>query len=369
MLTKGDEYPIHQTAEPVAYSGTDPNFYDRYFFNGYGPDGSGFLALAFGVYPHLDIADAHFAHIRGGVQHNLHCSRTIAMERLELEVGPIRIEVLEPLRRLRVTVGETDGIAAQLKAEGRAFPIEEPRFTYRIGPRSFMDYTRLTQNVRWSGWIEVDGVRHDVADGAVGSRDRSWGVRPVGETDFATAVPDHVFQFFWLWTPLNFADRSVFFHVNADRDGQPWNTRAVLCPDGAAQGGAVEVADARADIDFQPGSRYPRAATLEINPPGASPMQIAFEPVERFQMRGVGYNSHPKWAHGRYVGQLATEREDIVLADVDPASPLEQHVQTITRATLEQDGAEPEQGVGIFESLIVGPYEPYGFVDFCGPGQ
>jgi pyruvate dehydrogenase E1 component alpha subunit len=45
MLTKGDEYPIHQTAEPIAYSGTDRNFYDRYFFNGYKDDGSDFFAV------------------------------------------------------------------------------------------------------------------------------------------------------------------------------------------------------------------------------------------------------------------------------------------------------------------------------------
>ena len=36
-LSKGDDYPIHQTPEPVAYAGTDRNFYDRYFFNGYSP--------------------------------------------------------------------------------------------------------------------------------------------------------------------------------------------------------------------------------------------------------------------------------------------------------------------------------------------
>ncbi len=59
VLSRGDEYPIHQTPEPVAYSGTDRNFYDRYFFNGYAPDGGEFFALAFGVYPHLDVADAH----------------------------------------------------------------------------------------------------------------------------------------------------------------------------------------------------------------------------------------------------------------------------------------------------------------------
>jgi hypothetical protein len=63
--------------------------------------------------------------------------------------------------------------------EGRAFPIEEPRFTRRIGPRTLLDYTRLTQNGRYAGWIEVDGERHDV-NGFVGTRDRSWGVRPSG---------------------------------------------------------------------------------------------------------------------------------------------------------------------------------------------
>ena len=35
-------------ADPVAYAGTDRNFYDRYFFNGYAPDGSVFFAAAMG---------------------------------------------------------------------------------------------------------------------------------------------------------------------------------------------------------------------------------------------------------------------------------------------------------------------------------
>ena len=78
MLTKGDDYPLHQTPEPVAYAGTDRNFYDRYFFNGYAPDGSGFFAVALGIYPHLNIADAHFSTIRDGVQYNLHASKEMA---------------------------------------------------------------------------------------------------------------------------------------------------------------------------------------------------------------------------------------------------------------------------------------------------
>ena len=119
MLSRADDYPIHQTPEPIAVSGTDRNFYDRYFFNGYAPDGSGFFAAAFGIYPHLNVADAHFSVIRDGVQHNLHASKELGMERLDLQVGPIRIEIIEPLKVLRVTV-DGEGLKADLTFTGRA---------------------------------------------------------------------------------------------------------------------------------------------------------------------------------------------------------------------------------------------------------
>ena len=36
MLTKFDDYPIHQTSEPIAVvATTDRHAYDRYWFNGY----------------------------------------------------------------------------------------------------------------------------------------------------------------------------------------------------------------------------------------------------------------------------------------------------------------------------------------------
>ncbi|MEO8322291.1 MAG: hypothetical protein ABI561_28625, partial [Bradyrhizobium sp.] len=56
--------------ELVAYAGTDRNFYDRYFFNGYStePENTPFFAAAFGVYPHLNIADTAFVVVRNGVE-------------------------------------------------------------------------------------------------------------------------------------------------------------------------------------------------------------------------------------------------------------------------------------------------------------
>ena len=352
-LSKGDEFPIHQTPEPVAYAGTDRNFYDRYFFNGYAPDGSSFFACAFGVYPHLDVADAHFSFIRGGKQYCLHASAEMGMERMAMRVGPIAIEVVEPLHALKVTIDETDGIAAEFTFTGRAFPIEEPRFTHRIGPRAFMDYTRMTQNGHHEGCISLDGERQEMVEGTAGTRDRSWGIRPVGARDAQPMPGAPIASFFWQWTPISFPTGSLFFHVNNDASGKAWNTRAAWAPDGA---------DA-ADIAEGPGSmrtrlmadpRWPSGGTLSLAVHGA-PEQVTFEPLGRFQMRGLGY-THPDWNHGLHHGELCVEREEIDLDEIDPLAPENLHVQSLVRAT----GSDGREGIGVFEQLIIGPFAPLG---------
>jgi hypothetical protein len=354
MLTKGDDYPIHQTPEPIAYAGSDRNFYDRYFFNAYAPDGSVFVAVAFGVYPALNVADAHVAVVEGGVERCLHASRVLGMERMDISVGPVRIEIVEPLQVLRVVVERAEGIAAELTFEGRAFPIEEPRFMRRIGPRLFMDYTRLTQNVRVSGWVEADGRRHE-AKGWVGTRDRSWGIRPVGAPDPQPSPGAGAPQFFWQWTPVNFDDRSVFYHVNADAEGKPWNTRAVILPDGAGPDGGWHTESARMEIDLRPGTRHASRGTLTI-PLEQGAATVTFEPLGTFLMRGVGYGG--EWRHGALKGELAVAREDIDLKAADMSALPNLHIQEICRTTLSAPGEPERVGVGIFEQLVLGPYRP-----------
>jgi hypothetical protein len=355
MLTKGDDYPIHQTPEPIAFSGTDRNFYDRYFFNGYQPDGSGFFAIAFGIYPHLNVADAHFSCVVGGTQHCLHASRLLAMERMDLSVGPISIEIIEPLQILRVTVTAHEGISAQLTFTGRAFPVEEPRFTRRNGPRTFMDYTRMTQNGHWQGWIEIDGVRQDVA-GSIGTRDRSWGVRPIGASDPQPLAPPVAPQFFWLWSPVNFDTFSLFYHLNADGDGKAWNTRAVLCGDGAGAADMVSCEDAHMELTLKPSTRH--AATAHLQAAGELKLSAQFEPITTFLMRGLGYG-HPDWGHGAWKGALSVAREDIDLSAITPGRPDHLHIQAISRVTLERD-SQTHVGTGILEQFIIGPYAPLG---------
>lgn len=358
MLTHADDFPVHQTPEPVAFCQTDRNFYDRYFFNGYAPDGSVFFAFAFGMYPNINIADAHFSVLRDGVQDCIHASRFLNHERLDLAVGPIRIEVLEPLRKLRVSVAPTDGIAAEVVFDGRAFPIQEPRFTHRFGSRVFMDNTRLTQNVRVSGWIEVDGVRTELPGGSLGTRDRSWGVRPLGAPDAQPYAPPFKPSVFWLWTPLNFATRSVFFHVMAEASGKAWNTRAVICDDGAGVDDALHCDAAHAEVVLVPGTRHAASAVIHIPLPGRR-IEVTITPLARFRMKGIGYR-HPTWSHGMFKGERVVERERYVLAELDLGLLENLHTQAFSRVTWREPGRPDEAGIGTFEYSMVGAYAPLG---------
>lgn len=363
VLTRGDDYPIHQTAEPIAYAGTDRNFYDRYFFNGYpvAGDDDRMFALAFGVYPQLNIADASFCWLAGGRQINLHASRWLDMERMALEVGPIAITVEEPLQRLRISVAAPDqGVAAEIVFTGRSFPIEEPRFTRRIGPRTFLDYTRLTQNGSYAGWVEVDGERTDIA-GFVGTRDRSWGVRPVGARDPQAPAPTIMPQFFWLWSPCVFADGDLFFHTNDDATGDPWNRRALWAPLGTPREGERHFTAAQATLAWRKGTRNATAATVALD--GG---ELRFAPTTEFFMLGLGYG-HPIWAHGTNHGEFVVEREDFVTAEIDRTQPQHFHVQALSRVTWRDADGQERVGRGVLEQLVLGPYAPAGFAGMVDP--
>src|SRR3712207_386381 len=104
MLTPFDDYPIHQTPEPIAHTVSgDRNHYDRYFFNGYDRDGRFFFAAAMGAYPNRQVIDAAFSVVADGVQRSVFASGRIPADRRDTQVGGIRVEIVEPLRTLRVT--------------------------------------------------------------------------------------------------------------------------------------------------------------------------------------------------------------------------------------------------------------------------
>ncbi len=359
MLSKADDYPIHQSPEPVAFAGQSRNFYDRYFFNGYDQEEDFFFALAMGIYPQLDVIDAGFSIIRNGVQHNILCSRPLGMERMDTQVGPITLKVIEPLQCLQIDIhAPEDGIEAQLIFHGRAPAQEEPRFTRRHGAQVFMDYTRMTQNGCWEGWVKHQGTHRVIEPQRIlGTRDRSWGIRPVGAADTQEnpAAPP-LSQFYWLWAPINWADGISLYHLNADADGVPWNTDGRYLATAAGQEGESMLSVA-SRLKFIPGTRHAAAAELFFRRREGGEVHIQLKPRFHFYMKGIGYG-HERFAHGTYQGGEANLYEEYVLAEVDDALTL--HIQAVCQATMTGDLGE-KVGHGVLEQLIVGPHAPSGF--------
>jgi len=354
MITRADEYPIHQTTEPIARAADgERNFYDRYFFNGYSRDGEVFFAVALGHYPNRKVIDGAFSVVHHGRQFVVRASARAETDRMNTRVGPIAIEVLEPLRTMRVSVQPNPwDISGDLIFTGRVPPLEEPHFLLRHDGHTFMDYTRMTQHVDIRGTLNIAGDTIELApDRYWGARDRSWGIRPVGERD-----PDAVgpLQFFWLWSPVNFEKLCTHFDVNELADGRRWHTAAALVPIG---GGAEEIPSVDYRIDFRPGTRHADHAELYFRRASGEELTVRLDPLYNFSMSGLGY-LHPTWGLGMAVGENETTGESWDLADVDPTAPLHWHVQAVCRATLGR-----REGIGVLEQLIIGPHSPSGFSD------
>jgi hypothetical protein len=178
MLTPLDESLLHQA--PLTFSETttsDHRFYDRVWVTVANPDGSAELAIGLGLYKNMNVLDGFAVLALPDRQINVRFSRPLRPD-VELAVGGLRYQVVEPLRKLRLTRAGTD-LAFDLEWTATFPVIEEGPWwgtTNRVNERVAIDVRRYEQVGRVNGWIEAQGRRIDV-NNWFGGRDHSWGVR------------------------------------------------------------------------------------------------------------------------------------------------------------------------------------------------
>ena len=340
MLLPEDDFPIHQTPLPLAHAmGGHPNAYDRFWFNGVGEDL--YFALALGIYPNRGVIDAAFSVLENGTQRSVFASDLLRGR--ETSVGPISVEIIEPLRVNRIRVHAPDqGLECELTYAQRTATIEEPRQTMFDGARTFMDVTRATQLGTWEGWIDTPNGRRDIS-GMMGTKDRSWGVRPVGEA-LPGAPGSRLPQLCFFWTPIMLEDHAIHVMNFNDSEGLALHHSAGILP---LEDEATHT-EGELLFDWQQGTRWmSRGQLITRN------AEYSLTPIARFHMRGAGY-SHPVYGHGKYHGGAVVDGEELLVNDLDPLDYHNIHVQHVVKV----EG--PQSGIGVVEQLIIGPYEPAG---------
>jgi hypothetical protein len=357
-LSSWDDFPVHQAPEFIAHAGTsDRNFYDRYYFNMHPSSGDWFAIFGFGQYPNLGVVDAFIDVRHGESQHIVRASKPLT-DRSDLSVGPFRIEVPEPLRRLRVVVEPTaHSVAMDVTWEGHIAAIAEPRQYMRSKGKVVFDTQRLAQTGCWSGTLSVGGTDIAVSpDHCWGTRDRSWGVRPVGEPETdGIRQGELVLAGMWNYFPMQFDDHAIMYICHERDDGQ----RPLV------QGERVWVDPGREieDLGRSEHEHHLIAGTRVIDRsivrfPDAG-LEITCAPLlANYVSVGTGYGIDSDWRHGMYHGP-----EEVVqglVLDVEETKGLAQYGIVDHVARFSYDDVV---GYGLLEHGFFGPYHRYGLTD------
>ncbi|MGA8258478.1 MAG: hypothetical protein WB767_18050 [Nocardioides sp.] len=369
MISQLDEYPIHQLPLPVTWAGSsDRNFYDRCYFNAHDRTGDIFVITGAGWYPNLGTKDAFVLVRRGDEQTAVHLSDAIdpdGGDRLNQQVGAYRIEVIEPLQKVRLVLEETEGIAMDMTWDGSFPVIQEERHVMRAESRLTLDAQRFAQLGTWQGTLSIDGTDIEVSsDRWVGSRDRSWGIRPVGEAmpPGAPLVPEFE-GMWWLYVPMRFDDYAIVLIMQEDPSGyRTLNDCHRIWKDGRIE----QLGWPHAKIHYTSGTRVPTGATITCTTPQGTTLRLDVESKLPVPIHiGGGYGGDSDWTHGVWKGTDFTERLTYDLNAPEVAGRVMFGViDHVGRAVCTEGDAAPQEGWGLFEHGALGRHDPSGFADW-----
>jgi len=364
-LSPLDDYPVHQISEPMRHVGTsDRNFYDRYYFNihgaagVHGTDDELFAVIGLGQYPNLGVADAFVSVMKGSDHRVVRSSKTLGADRMDTAIGPIRVEVIEGLRRVRVVVEPNDwGIELDAVYDGFSEAILEARHFDRQFGRVTFDSTRFAQTGSWTGTLRTgDDEITLTPDRWWGSRDRSWGIRPVGEPEGdGIRQGANVMSGMWNYFPMQFDDHAIMYICHERDDGERplvQSERVWVDPDRPIE----DLGRSEHEHHLIPGTRVIDRSVIRFPEAG---LEITCTPLlANFVSIGTGYGIDSDWRHGMYHGPDPVT-QGLVLA-VDEVQGLAQYGIVDHVAEFSYDG---HVGYGLLEHGFFGPYRHYGLLD------
>jgi hypothetical protein len=178
MLLRMDEFPYHQITQSfAAVQGSDPQWNDGHYVCVADLDGTVGLTSNLRLYQNNDVLDGFVCITHAGRQHNIRLSRRLRPDMDSFSVGPLRVDILEPMRTLRMVLDDNDyGIACDVTCHSRTVPNESVPEITRVDGRLLAERTTYELAGPVEGVVEVGGERI-VLDPARASffRNHSWG--------------------------------------------------------------------------------------------------------------------------------------------------------------------------------------------------
>lgn len=192
MLLGFDEYPYHQvTASFAGVAGSDPQWNDGHYVCLCDQAGDVSLASTLRLYSNNDVLDGFVCIRNRGKQHNIRVSRRLRPDMDSLSVGPLRIELVEPMRVLRLVLEDNDfNIALNVTCRSATVPYAGPAEVTRVDGRLISERMTYELTGNCEGWVRVGDARYELS-GSNSSffRNHSWGYPQAAAGPASTLPP------------------------------------------------------------------------------------------------------------------------------------------------------------------------------------
>ena len=376
-----DESLTHQIVDTFARVGErDRSWTEKICAMAAARDGSVQVALGLGKYTNRGVMDAYAGISRGVEQWTVRSSRALAPDPETATVGPIRYEVVEPLREVRFALDPNDAlpIAFEWTLTSPLPPALESREVHmsRDRYRVDADIIRYHHGGTARGWVEIEGERTAFDDPAwISTRDHSWGVRyQVGAPlpDIAPVAQPAGTSAYVLWFPV-FCERvdgtsyGLHFYYQRFAFGE-WSRLTFEGGIEHADGRREAFSTARPDLRFDDRTRRFLGGEITATMRDGSERVFELQPVSDtgFHLAAGLYGGFDDKYHGQWRGTKHVEGEYFADCTADDALPrVRQHRQALVRV---EDRAGGGIGFGDLQSIITGAHPDIDLTE-AGPTQ
>lgn len=369
-ITEFDEYPFHQHPTPFNIPFTsDVHFNDGYFCVAFAADW--YVVTGVRLHPNMNVLDGFAGIARHGMQRVLRASRALRPNSSELAVGPLRIDIRQPMREVAISLSDNEaGFSFDLTFKAKSPPFLEAPYRFRKYGHLIHDLIRYTQVCSATGRVALDSEVVEATEWHA-IRDHSWGIRAgMGPSTPHSGVErdedeiDH--RRFRIWAPFSLDRYTGFFNTHEDEDGKPLDFEGCLYMPNGTQ---IKLTAVRHRLEYAPGTKNVIGGTFALCDAEGQwreyRLQAAGTPAD---VQGLGY--YGGWRDGGSAG-VYRGIGPIVETDRYPSSAYGPKTGLLSLPEAKRlgptefpcflTGPDGETGMVHFEHHVFGRYKPYGF--------
>jgi len=372
MIRKHDELFCHQAVSTFDTPGFSAREWtERAWSMVHDTKGKAHLAAGFGFYPNRNIMDAFTCFtIEDKKQYIVRASRELRPDIDVTRVGPFGYEIVDPLKRVRFSLGENEyGLSYDYEIEGVAPLHEESAQHQNSRGREKEHIKRMVQSGKPTGWIRADGQTFELDHTSwVAERDRSWGIRVAGADFVESGVqpPEFFAGQLFNFVLMQFKTWGASFHIREIWDEQigcprRWHfSGGVFYPYGTTQA-PIELKDVEHYYEFNDSvPEQPRRFTggrVVLTAIDGTKKDVAIRPISICYQGPGGYGLPYKgFIHGLWMGQSWMDGHRLDLTDPDVRREIWGYVDYGSEFRCGND-----VGYGTTELIVVGKYPKYGY--------